>query len=199
MLEQIRPALLLLGAFIVVTGLGYPLAITGIAQAVMRGPANGSLLERDGVVVGSTLIGQAFTEDRYFHPRPSATSGPDPADPTKTTSVPYNAAASSGSNLGPTNKNLIARIAEGVAAWRNAGAASLPADAVTTSASGLDPHVSVETALLQVERVAAARDVTPASMRELVLAQVEGRTLGFLGEPRVNVLQLNLALDALRP
>ena len=151
MLQHLRPALVLLVLFTVLTGLIYPLAVTGIAQIAMPYQANGSLVEKDGVVVGSALIGQWFKSDRYFHPRPSATTDTDPNDSTKTIDAPYNAANSSGSNLGPTSQKLVDRVKGGVEAWRAmAGPGPVPADAVTTSASGLDPHVSPQTALAQV-------------------------------------------------
>jgi K+-transporting ATPase ATPase C chain len=182
-----------------VTGLVYPLAVTGIAQVVMPYHANGSLIEKDGVVVGSALIGQWFKSDRYFHPRPSATTDTDPNDSTKTIDAPYNAANSSGSNLGPTSQKLVDRVKVGVEAWRSiAGSGPVPADAVTTSASGLDPDVSPETALDQVASVAKARGLPENSVRALVDGAIEGRVLGLIGEPRVNVLRLNLALDRLK-
>jgi len=199
MLQHIRPAIVLLILFSALTGLVYPLAITGIAQLAMPGNADGSLIEKNGVVVGSTLIGQNFKSDRYFHPRPSATNEPDPKDPSKTIDAPYNAANSSGSNLGPTSKALVDRVKAGVEAWRAmAGPRPVPADAVTTSASGLDPDVSPETALAQVASVANARGLAEDQVRQLVESSIEGRVLGLIGEPRVNVLRLNLALDRLK-
>ncbi len=199
MTKEFRPAIVLLLLMTALTGLAYPLAITGIAQVVFASQANGSLIERDGKVVGSALIGQAFASDRYFHTRASATVGPDPADATKTVSQPYNAANSAGSNYGPTSKALIERMAEDVEKRKaeNAGT-SVPTDLVTSSGSGLDPDISPEAARFQVPRVAKARGIQEAVLRQLVDSQVEGRTLGLLGEPRVNVLQLNLALDALK-
>jgi len=173
--------------------------MTGVAGLVFPYQAQGSLIERDGKVIGSALIGQEFTSDRYFHGRPSATTAPDPADPTKTVPAPYNAANSGGSNLGPTNKALIDRVQGDVEklTQENAGMA-VPIDLVTTSGSGLDPDISPEAALFQVSRVARARGLPEARVRALVESQTEGRTLGLLGEPRVNVLKLNLALDRLK-
>jgi K+-transporting ATPase ATPase C chain len=199
MLQHIRPAIVLLVLFSALTGLVYPLAITGIVQVVMPAHANGSLIERNGVVVGSALIGQNFKSDRYFHPRPSATTDTDPNDATKTIDAPYNAANSTGSNLGPTSQKLVDRVKAGVDAWRAmAGPGAVPADAVTTSASGLDPDVSPQMALAQVASVAKARGLDEGRVRELVQASIEGRFLGLIGEPRVNVLRLNLALDQLK-
>ena len=199
MLVHLRPALVLLVLFTLVTGLVYPFAVTGIAQGLMPANANGSLIVRDGKVVGSALIGQAFVAPRYFHPRSSATSAADPQDPSKTVDAPYNAASSSGSNLGPLNGKLIDRVKADIEALRAAGVTGpIPPDMVTTSASGLDPHISPENALAQVPRVAAARNLGADRVRQLVEAHVEGRSLGLVGERRVNVLGLNLALDALR-
>ena len=199
MLSQIRPAIVLLVLFTALTGLAYPLAITGIAQAIMPDRANGSLLGGDKPV-GSALIGQNFAADKYFHGRPSATQAQDPAHPddsSKTIDAPYNAANSTGSNLGPTSQKLIDRVKADVDARHTAGATGpIPADAVTTSASGLDPHISPENALAQVAAVAKARNLTEDKVRALVEANVEGRALGLIGEPRVNVLRLNMALDA---
>ena len=199
MLRHIRPAVVLLLLFSALTGLVYPLVVTGIAQVALPRLANGSLIERDGAVVGSALIGQSFKSDRYFHPRPSATTDTDPNDPAKTIDAPYNAANSSGSNLGPTSQKLVDRVKAGVADWRaKLGEGSVPADAVTTSASGLDPDISPGNALAQVPSVAKARGLDEASVRALVEASVERPALGWFGEPRVNVLLLNLALDRLR-
>jgi potassium-transporting ATPase KdpC subunit len=202
MLRQIRPAFVLLVLFSALTGLAYPLAITGVAQAVLPSPANGSLVvDKAGAPIGSVLIGQAFASDRYFHGRPSATQGQDPAHPddsSKMVDAPYNADNSTGSNLGPTSQKLIDRVKADVEAKRAAGwAAPIPADAVTTSASGLDPEISPATAFAQVPAVAKARGLTEEKVRTLVAAHVDGRTFGLIGEPRVNVLRLNLALDAL--
>jgi K+-transporting ATPase ATPase C chain len=179
-----------------VTGLAYPLAMTGIAGLIFPGQAQGSLIEKDGKVVGSALIGQAFTGDRYFRGRPSATTGPDPQDATKTAPAPYNASNSMGSNLGPTSKALIERVKEdtGKAKAENPSTA-VPIDLVTTSSSGLDPHISPEAALFQAPRVAKARNMSEDQVRRLVQDHTEGRFAGLLGEPRVNVLALNLALD----
>jgi K+-transporting ATPase ATPase C chain len=158
--------------------------------------AQGSLIERDGKVIGSALIGQVFTSDKYFHGRPSATTAPDPNDATKTIPAPYNAANSGGSNLGPSNKALIDRVQGDIEALKKENpAAPVPADLVTTSASGLDPHISPEAALFQVPRIAKARNLPEDRIRQLVEDNTEGRFLGLLGEPRVNVLLLNLALD----
>jgi K+-transporting ATPase ATPase C chain len=197
MLKEIRPAIILLLALTLITGLAYPLAMTGIAGAIFPGQAQGSIVERDGKVVGSALIGQEFTGEQYFHGRPSATTAPDPKDTTKTVPAPYNAANSSGSNLGPTSKALVDRVKEDVDKLKAENpSAPVPVDLVTTSASGLDPNISPEGALFQVPRVAKARKMPEDRVRELVSAHTEGRLIGLLGEPRVNVLALNLALDA---
>jgi potassium-transporting ATPase KdpC subunit len=199
MTQHLRPALVLTVLFSVLTGLVYPLAVTGIAQISMPYQANGSLIVRDGSVVGSALIGQWFKSDRYFHPRPSATTDTDPNDSSKTIDAPYNAANSAGSNLGPTSQKLADRVKGGVEAWRAmAGAGPVPADAVTTSASGLDPHVSPQTALAQVASVAKARGLPEDKVRAVVDAAIESPFLGLIGEPRVNVLELNLALDRVK-
>jgi potassium-transporting ATPase KdpC subunit len=202
MLSQIRPAIVLLVLFTALTGLAYPLAITGVAQIVMPHQANGSLvLNGAGQPIGSALIGQNFASDKYFHPRPSATQGQDPAHPddsSKTVDTPYNAANSVGSNLGPTSQKLLDRVKADVAAKQAAGATGpIPADSVTTSASGLDPHISPENALAQVAAVAKARNLPEDKVRALVADHFQGRVLGLIGEPRVNVLQLNMALDAM--
>jgi K+-transporting ATPase ATPase C chain len=198
MLKYIRPAVVMIALMTILTGIVYPFAVTGIAQAVFPRQANGSLIERDGRVVGSSLIGQNFASDRYFHGRPSATVAADPADATKTVPSPYNAANSSGSNAGPTAKALIDRVKADAAAYRQANglAETVPADAVTTSASGLDPHISPANAETQIGRVSRARGIGEIRLRELVAQATENRTFGFIGEPRVNVLRLNLALDS---
>jgi K+-transporting ATPase ATPase C chain len=196
MLKEIRPAIVLLVALTLITGLAYPLAITGIAGVLFPHQAQGSMIERDGMVVGSELIGQAFADDKYFHGRPSATNTPDPNDPTKNVDAPYNAANSGASNLGPTSKMLADRLQADVDKLKAENpAAPVPIDLVTTSASGLDPHISPAAALFQVPRVAKARNMSEDSVRALVQDETEGRLLGLLGEPRVNVLALNLALD----
>ncbi len=199
MFSQLRPAVVMIVLFTALTGLAYPLAITGVAQLALSGRANGSMIERDGKVVGSALIGQNFASDRYFHGRPSATSAPDPADPTKTVDAPYNAANSAGSNLGATSKKLLDRVNAAIEGEFAAGRIDVvAADAVTTSASGLDPHISPQFALAQVPAIAKARGLSEQTLRTLVEEHVEQRFAGVIGEPRVNVLQLNLALDDLR-
>lgn len=196
MLREIRPALFLVVALMAITGLAYPLAITGLAEAIFPDKAQGSLIEQNGKVIGSTLIGQSFTSEGYFHGRPSATLGPDPADPSKSVSQPYNAVNSMGSNLGPTNKVLIERVqAEMDKLKQENPSAPVPLDLVSTTGSGLDPHISPEAALFQVPRVAKARNLPEDRVRRLVNERIESRELGLLGEPRVNVLALNLALD----
>ncbi len=200
MLRQIRPAIMMIVVMTVITGLVYPLGMTGLAQLIFPHQANGSLIEKDGKVIGSSLIGQNFTSDKYFHGRPSATSEPDPKDPSKTISAPYAADNSAGSNLGPTNRALIDRVKADSAklAKENPGT-PVPVDLVTTSASGLDPDITPAAALYQVPRVARARNLRPDQVRALVAAAVQDqdRVLGMLGEKRVNVLNLNLALDLL--
>jgi potassium-transporting ATPase KdpC subunit len=197
MLREIRPAIVVLLALTLITGLIYPLAMTGIARILPR-QAEGSLIERDGKIVGSALIGQEFSSEKYFHGRPSATTAPDPNDATKTVPAPYNAANSGGSNLAPSNKALIDRVQGDLEKLRMENpSVPVPADLVTTSASGLDPDISPEAAYFQVPRVAKARNLTEDRVRQLVGEHVEERFLGILGEPRVNVLLLNLALDRL--
>jgi K+-transporting ATPase ATPase C chain len=199
MMKHARPAIVMIVCMTLITGLAYPLAMTGMAQLLFPWQANGSLVSRDGKVIGSALIGQNFTSEKYFHPRPSATTEPDPKDATKTIPVPYAADNSSGSNLGPTQKDLIDRVkgdAETLAK-ENPGT-PIPVDLVTTSASGLDPDITPAAALFQVPRVAKARNLSVDQVRSLVDAHIQGRTLGVLGEPVVNVLALNLALDTLK-
>jgi K+-transporting ATPase ATPase C chain len=196
MLRELRPALVLIVLFTIITGLIYPFAITGMAQVVFPHQANGSLVVKDGVVVGSELMGQAFSADTYFHGRPSATVAPDPADSSKTVDAPYNAANSSGSNLGSTSKTLIERVTKDVEERKGQNPnATVPTVLVTASGSGLDPHISPEAALFQVPRVAKARNLPEERVRQLVNERIEGRVLGIFGEPRVNVLALNMALD----
>src|SRR6202035_1428557 len=197
MLKEIRPAILVLVVLTLITGLAYPLAMTAIAGVIFPKQAQGSLIERDGKVVGSALVGQEFKDQKDFPCRPSATTAPDPADATKTVSAPYNAANSGGSNLGPTSKALADRVKEDVDKLKAENPSSaVPIDLVTTSDSGLDPHISPEGALFQVPRGAKARNRTEERVRELVTQNTQGRLVGIFGEPRVNVLALNLALDA---
>jgi potassium-transporting ATPase KdpC subunit len=196
MLKEIRPAIVLVLGLTIITGLVYPLVMTGIAGVLFPYQAQGSLIEKDGKVIGSELIGQQFASDKYFHGRPSATLGPDPSDSSKTTGIPYNAANSGGSNLGPTNKALIDRVTGDVNKLKQENpSAQVPIDLVTTSGSGLDPHISPEAAYFQVPRVAKARNMAENAVRNLVAEHIEERTLGVVGEPHVNVLELNLALD----
>jgi K+-transporting ATPase ATPase C chain len=195
-MQQLRPAVTMTIILTVVLGLAYPLAITGIAQTVFPRQANGSLLyDASGAVIGSELIGQEFTSPGYFHGRPSVTVDADTSD-----DKPYNAANTTASNLGPTNQKLIDTVEERTKAYREenglADTAPVPVDAVTSSGSGLDPHITPANAQIQIARVAKDRGATPADVTALVQQNTEGRTLGFLGEPRVNVLKLNLALDA---
>ena len=196
MLRELRPAVLILALLTLITGLAYPLAMTAIAGVIFPKQAQGSLVEREGKVIGSSLIGQEFKDDRYFHGRPSATSAPDPTDSTKTVPAPYNAANSGGSNLGPTSKALNDRIKDDVEKLKAENPiSSVPVDLVTSSASGLDPDISPEAALFQVPRVAKVRNMPEDAVRQLVAVNVRSRLAGLLGEPRVNVLALNLALD----
>jgi K+-transporting ATPase ATPase C chain len=198
MLQQVRPAIVMIVLMTILTGLAYPLAMTGIAQAIFPHQANGSLIERDGKVIGSSLIGQNFTGPTWFHGRPSATTDTDPNDSTKTIPAPYNADNSSASNLGPTSKALVDRVTADTKtlAAENPGT-PVPIDLVTTSASGLDPDISPAAALFQVPRVAKARNLPAAKVQQLVEEHITGRLAGLIGEPHVNVLELNLALDAL--
>jgi K+-transporting ATPase ATPase C chain len=196
MLKEIRPAIIILILLTLITGLAYPLAMTAIAGVIFPKQAAGSLVERDGKVVGSALIGQEFKNEKYFHGRPSATTAPDPTDSTKTVPAPYNAANSGGSNLGPTSKALNDRVKEDVEKLKAENPnGTVPIDLVTTSGSGLDPDISPEAALFQVPRVARARNMPEDRVRQLVSENTAGRLAGLLGEPRVNVLELNLALD----
>lgn len=200
MLREIRPAIVLLLALTAITGLAYPIAMTAIAGTLFPVQAQGSLIEKDGKVIGSALIGQEFRDGKYFHGRPSATLAPDPNDSAKTVPAPYNAASSGGSNLGPTSKALADRLKEDVDKLRGENPnAAVPVDLVTTSASGLDPDISPEAAQFQVPRVAKARNLPEDQVKQLVAANTQGRLLGLLGEPRVNVLALNLALDRIAP
>ena len=198
MLSQIRPAIVLIVLMTVLTGLAYPLAMTGLAQVLFPHQAAGSLIEKDGKVIGSELIGQNFTDAKYFHGRPSATTDTDPNDSTKTVPAPYNAGNSGGSNAGPTSKSLIERVQGDVDTLKKENGGSIPVDLVTTSASGLDPNITPAAAEFQVTRVAAARNLPPERVRALVADATEDRFLGILGEARVNVLKLNLALDAVK-
>ncbi len=196
MLREIRPAIVFIVALTLITGVAYPFAMTGIAQMLFPSQAQGSLVERDGKVIGSSLIGQEFTSDGYFHGRPSATTAPDPNDPAKTVAVPYNTANSGGSNLGPTSKSLIERIEGDIAKLKQENpSARIPIDLVTASGSGLDPHISPQAALFQVPRIAKTRNLPEDQVRRLVAENTSGPLAGLLGESRVNVLELNLALD----
>jgi K+-transporting ATPase ATPase C chain len=197
MLKQIRPAIVMMLAMTIVTGLIYPLGMTGLSQLLFPHQANGSLIEKGGTVIGSELIGQNFTDDKYFHPRPSATTDTDPNDPTKTVSAPYKADNSAGSNLGPTQKSLIDRVTEDTGKLKEENpSVPVPVDLVTSSASGLDPDITPAGALFQVPRVAKERGLPEDRLRQMVADHIEGRFLGVFGEPHVNVLNLNLALDA---
>jgi len=198
MLKQIRPAIVMIVVMTMITGLIYPLGMTGVAQLLFPSQANGSLIEKDGKVIGSELIGQNFEDPKYFHGRPSATTEPDPKDPTKTVPVPYAADNSGGSNIGPTSQALVDRVKEDAGKLQAEGEGKVPADLVTTSASGLDPDITPAAAYYQVVRVAKTRGLPTDKVRQLVADHIDGRTLGILGEPHVNVLKLNLALDALK-
>jgi K+-transporting ATPase ATPase C chain len=197
MLNHLRPALVMIVAMTAITGLAYPLIMTGIAGALFPHQAGGSLITENGVVMGSELIGQNFTSDQYFHGRLSVTLGPDPADASKTTIVPYNAVNSMGSNAGPSSAALIDRVRQDVERLKAENPSQpVPIDLVTSTASGLDPHISPEAALFQVPRVAKARGISEDRLSNLVTDHTEGRLFGIIGEPRVNVLALNRALDA---
>ena len=198
MLKQIRPAIVMLVVMTVITGLAYPLAITGIAQVIFPHQANGSLIEKDGKVIGSELIGQNFADPKYFHGRPSATTDTDPNDPTKTVPSPYKADNSGASNLAPTSQALIDRVKEDAAKLAAENTQPVPVDLVTSSASGLDPDITPAAAYFQVPRVAKTRGLSEEKVRALVDSSIQGRTLGMLGEPHVNALKLNLALDELK-
>jgi len=195
MLREIRPAIFILLLLTAITGVAYPLAMTSIAGAIFPKQAQGSLIEKDGKVIGSALIGQEFKDDKYFHGRPSATTDTDPNDAAKTVPAPYNAQRSSGSNLGPTSKSLIDRIKEDVEKLKAENDKSIPVDLVTTSASGLDPEITPAAAAFQIPRVAKARNMSESTLADVVAQHTQGRTLSVLGEPRVNLLNLNLALD----
>lgn len=198
-MKHIRPAIMMILAMTVITGLFYPLLMTGIAQAVFPYQANGSLIKSDGKVIGSELIGQNFTSDKYFHGRPSATTEADPKDATKTVPVPYAADNSGGSNLGPTSKALVDRVKDDAAKLAAANPNTpIPVDLVTTSASGLDPDITPAAAFFQVPTVAKARALPEDKVRQLVEDHIIGRLLGIIGEAHVNVLELNLALDGLK-
>jgi potassium-transporting ATPase KdpC subunit len=200
MTRHIRPAVAMILGFTLITGLIYPLAMTGIAQALFPYQANGSLIVRNGQTIGSELIGQNFSDARYFHGRPSATTDADPKDPSKQIPAPYNASNSSGSNLGPASKALVDRVNDDAKKLKAENPSALvPVDLVTTSASGLDPDITPAAALFQIPRIAKARGMSEAGLRRLVNRNIEGRFLGIFGEPRVNVLKLNLSLDAENP
>ena len=197
MLRQIRPAIVMIVAMTIITGLVYPLGMTGLAQLLFPSQAYGSLIKKDNMVIGSSLIGQNFTSDKYFHGRPSATTETDPNDASKTVPVPYAADNSGGSNLGPTSKALVDRVTADTKTLHDENpSAPVPVDLVTTSASGLDPNITPAGALFQVPRVAKARGMSEDAVKKLVESKTASRVLGIFGEPRVNVLALNLALDA---
>ena len=197
MLKELRPAIVLLVLLTALTGLAYPLAMTGVAQVLLPWQANGSLIEKDGKVIGSHLIGQSFTSDKYFHGRPSAISAPDPKDPTKTISTPYDASNSMGSNLGPTSKAFVDGVKDAATALHAENDKPVPVDLVTASGSGLDPDITPAAAQFQIPRVAKARNLPEGEVSALVARFTKGRDLGVFGEAHVNVLALNLALDAL--
>ena len=198
-MQHIRPAVMMILVMTLITGLFYPLGFTALAGVIFPHQAAGSLVTVDGKVIGSELIGQSFADAKYFHGRPSATTAPDPADPSKSVAAPYNAGASSGSNLGPTSKALVERVKEDAEKARTDNpSVPVPVDLVTASASGLDPDITPAAAYFQVARVAKARNLPEERVRSLVEASIEGRLLGIIGEPHVNVLKLNLALDALK-
>ncbi len=200
MLKHIRPALVMIAGLTIITGLAYPLGMTGLASLLFPFQANGSLIERNGKVIGSELIGQNFSDARYFHGRPSATTDTDPNDPNKSVPAPYNASNSGGSNAAAASKSLVDRVSEDVKKLKAENPSALvPVDLVTTSASGLDPDITPAAANFQIPRVAHIRGISEERLRQLVDQSTEGRVLGLLGEPRVNVLRLNLSLDALRP
>jgi K+-transporting ATPase ATPase C chain len=199
MLKQLKQSILTFLVILVICGLAYPFAMTGLARVLFPFQAHGSLIEKDGRVVGSVLIGQLFTKPEYFHGRPSATTDVDPNDPTKTVPAPYNAANSGASNAAPTAKSLVSDVGDRVEALKKENPDAripIPVDLVTASGSGLDPDISPAAAEYQLPRVAAARHMPEDAVRNLIAANTTGRTFGFLGEPRVNVLKLNLALDA---
>ncbi|NHO20627.1 potassium-transporting ATPase subunit KdpC [Acetobacter oeni] len=204
MIRQIRPAVTLFICLSILTGLLYPLGMTALSNLLMPHEAQGSLLTSEGKIVGSQLIGQNFIQPRYFHGRLSATSGPNPLDPSKSGPLPYNAAASAGSNLGPTSRALVDRVSETVAGLKAenpeaiAAGWKIPADLVTTSASGLDPDISPEAAYFQVQRIARVRHLSEGSVRALIDRMIARPLMGWLGEPHVNVLELNIALDGLQ-
>jgi K+-transporting ATPase ATPase C chain len=198
MTKELRPAIMMVVLLTLLTGIVYPVAITGVAQVIFPSRANGSLVERDGKVVGSSLIGQVFTDVKYFHGRPSATNDTDPNDSTKTVDAPYNAANSMGSNLGPTSKALVDRVTSAAKDLKTENDKPIPVDLVTTSSSGLDPDITPAAAEFQIPRVAKARKMSEAAVRDLVAQHTSGRTLGFIGEPYVRVLELNMALDDLK-
>src|ERR1700716_4209570 len=199
MIKHIVPAIMLIVLMTALTGLAYPLAMTSVAGLLFPYQAKGSLIERDGKIIGSELIGQNFRSDGYFHGRPSATTDTDPNDSTKTVPAPYNAGSSGGSNAGPTSKALVERVQGDVDTLKKENGGSIPVDLVTTSASGLDPNITPAAAEFQVARVARERHLTEDSVRTLVAHHTKGRQLGFLGEARVNVLELNLDLDHSAP